>query len=252
MKNPMTWRLGMAALLAALLLLCGCNTTRSISASGYPGPQPATGTPAYRGELSEFDVLGIEANEPASDEEIARQLASHRKPVVHRGAALLLVQSGAPLPDDGAIRALERDFSVVPFSGVPGGVAAPPSSAAARRSDYARTLRLTAAKAGAETILCYWGTLETLKDREVSKAISWVPLVGAAVPDETQHMRIRLAVAVIDVRTGSWSIFAPEAYADVALSASLHREASDQSQVALLKDKAYQAAAEALVARYGS
>jgi hypothetical protein len=198
-------------------------------------------------------VLGIEANEPATDEEIARQLASHRKPVVHKGAVLLLVQSGAPLPDDSAIRALERDFSVVPFSGVPGAVTAlPPTAAAPRRADYARMLRLTAAKAGAETILCYWGTLETLKDREVSKAISWVPLVGAAVPDEMQHMRIRLAVAVIDVRSGSWSIFAPDAYADAALSAPLHREASDQSQVALLKDRAYQAAAAALVARYGS
>ena len=65
-------------------------------------------------------------------------------------------------------------------------------------------------------------------------------------------MRIRLRVAVIDVRSGSWSMFAPEAYADSTLSASLHREASDQSQVALLKEKAYKAAAEALVARYAS
>jgi hypothetical protein len=63
-------------------------------------------------------------------------------------------------------------------------------------------------------------------------------------------MRIRLKVAVIDVRTGNWSMFSPEAYSDTALSARLNRGASDQEQVALLKEQAYKATAEQLVARY--
>jgi hypothetical protein len=47
-------------------------------------------------------------------------------------------------------------------------------------------------------------------------------------------------------------MFAPEAYVDSALSASLIRAQADQKQVALLKEKAYKAAVEAFVARYGS
>jgi hypothetical protein len=253
MRNAMVRRIGTAALLALALAMGGC-ATRSISDSGYPGRQAATGISAYRGELSEFDVLGIDLADPATDEDIARQLERHRRVVVHSGAQLLVIQSGAPLPDDGAIRALERDFSVVPFSGVPAAQLAMASNTAPtmqhRGTDYARALRLVAAKAGAETILCYWGTLETLKDREPTKAISWVPIVGSVIPDETQHMRIRLQVAVIDVKSGSWSMFAPEADVDSSVSTSLHREASDQGQVALLKEKAYKAAADTLLARY--
>ena len=63
-------------------------------------------------------------------------------------------------------------------------------------------------------------------------------------------MRIRLKVAVVDVATGSWSMFAPEAYVDRSLSASLDRGASDQEQVELLKGKGYQASAETFIVKY--
>jgi hypothetical protein len=99
-------------------------------------------------------------------------------------------------------------------------------------------------------VICYWGLLESGIENRVTKAISWVPIVGAAIPDQSQHMRIRLKVAVIDVGSGNWSTYAPEAYTDTSLSASLNRAASDQEQVALLKEQAYKAAAEQLVARY--
>jgi hypothetical protein len=62
-------------------------------------------------------------------------------------------------------------------------------------------------------------------------------------------MRIRLKLAVIDVRSGQWSMFAPEAYTDASFSAERSRAASDQRQVQVLKAQAYKAAAEAFVAR---
>jgi hypothetical protein len=80
--------------------------------------------------------------------------------------------------------------------------------------------------------------------------LSWVPIVGSVVPDETQHMRIRLKVAVIDVRSGAWAMFVPAAFDDTSLSASLIRASSDQSQVAQLKAKGYEAAAHEFVAKF--
>lgn len=43
-----------------------------------------------------------------------------------------------------------------------------------------------------------------------SRAISWVPLAGMMIPDQTQYMRIRLKIAVIDVKSGQWDIFIPK------------------------------------------
>jgi hypothetical protein len=111
-------------------------------------------------------------------------------------------------------------------------------------------LRLAAAKGGFEKIVVYWGLLETAQKGLGSKAVSWVPFVGGVVPDETQEMRVRLKVAVVDVRTGQWNMFSPEPFQDTATSARYGRESSDQAQVAVLKKKSYEAAAEDLVKRY--
>jgi hypothetical protein len=45
-------------------------------------------------------------------------------------------------------------------------------------------------------------------------------------------------------------MFSPEPFEDAAASARFTRESSDQGQVALLKSKAYETAAEDLVKRY--
>jgi hypothetical protein len=45
-------------------------------------------------------------------------------------------------------------------------------------------------------------------------------------------------------------MFASENFEDASLSASVIRRQSDQEQVALLKDKAYHAAAQTFVARF--
>ena len=264
MRNAIMRRLGLAALLGVAVLLAAC-AERSISDSGYAGGGRGysgdRGNPFYKGELSEFDLLGIDVGRPASDEEIAQQLAEHHRIGLSRGATMMAIQSGAPMPDDQMVAALDRYFAVVPFSGVPpvraeaasyasNGVS--PKLTDERITNYARALRLAAAKSGAEVIFCYWGVIDSAVEREATKVVSWVPLVGSVIPDETQLMRIRLKVALIDVRSGQWSMFAPEAFVDSALSAALIRAQSDQKQVAALKEKAYKAAVEAFVARYAS
>src|ERR1041384_4803919 len=96
-------------LLVLALVISGCTETRSISNSGYREPHssarfaPRAGDsdPAfqYRGELSEFDVLGIERGAMTSDTEIERTLANAKRVRLKRGNSILLLQSGAIFPD---------------------------------------------------------------------------------------------------------------------------------------------------------
>lgn len=77
-----------------------------------------------------------------------------------------------------------------------------------------------------------------------------MPFVGGVIPDESQEMRIRLKVAIIDVKSGQWDIFTPEPFHDAITSAHYMRESSDQGQVFMLKAKAYEATVEDVIKRY--
>jgi hypothetical protein len=237
-------RIGLLALLL-LVVLSGC-TTRSISNSGYNQGYYGRGgdNPLYKGELSEFDVLGIDAGKEVSEEDIASAIIGKKERLsLRKGDSLLVIQSGAMIPDQDMTESLERYFSVNVFTGVP-------EQDKKTNTTYAKALRLAAARAGIEKIIVYWGLLESGTANLATRTVSWVPIVGWAVPDKSQEIRIRLKVALIDVKTGQWEMFAPKAFEDKAYSAILNRESSDQQQVALLKTKAYQAAIESTLARY--
>lgn len=229
-----------------LLTLSGCGT-RSISDSGYRSggyPGSRSDNPFYKGELSEFDVLGIDAGKDVSEQDIARAASEKKERLtLRKGNPILLIQSGAMIPDKEMNELMEKYFSVSVFTGVP-------EPGKKENASYARALRYAAAKAGIETIVVYWGVLESGTRNLATRSVSWVPIVGWAVPDKAQEIRIRLKVAVIDVKTGQWEMFSPKTFEDTAYSAILNREGSDQEQVALLKTKAYQAAVEGTVARY--
>jgi len=233
-------------LLTIAILVPGCST-RSISDSGYPergfyGQQSSN--PLYQGELSEFDVLGIDAGAQVSDQDIAAAFvtAPSRK-FLRRGDPIMLIQSGAMIPDENMIDFLDESFSVTVFTGVP-------EADKSANASYSRSLRMAAARAGLGTIVVYWGVLETGVKDLVTKSVSWVPIVGSVLPDEAQSMRIRLKVAVVDVRSGQWEMFTPRVMNEVAHSSRMNREGSDQAQVAALKAESYQLAAEWIIARY--
>jgi hypothetical protein len=228
------------AALWLLVLLTGC-ATRSISDSGYRHPHRAQSNSFYKGELSEFDVLGIERGGEATDAQITSTLDGATRVKVRKGSALLLIQSGASQPDDPMQTELAQYFNVVPFSGQPDG---------GKGASYARALRLAAAQAGCETVICYWGTLESARGDLKTKSLSWVPIVGWVLPDEKQQMRIRLKMALVDVRSGHWTMFSPEAFGNKAVSGIFDRVASDQGQVHQLKQLAYVAAINDLLKAY--
>jgi hypothetical protein len=247
-RHRLAWSL--AALL--LLSLAGCGT-RSISDSGYRGGYwsgHSDDNRLYRGELSEFDVLGIERDQAISEGEIQASLGARERPALARGASIMLIQSGAMFPDEPMVRALEARCQVGQFSGIPEERSQSASAAPAALASYAKALRLAAARGGYDKIIAYWGVLETAREGIGTKVVSWVPIVDNFIPDETQRMRIRLKFAVIDVKSGQWDLYAPEPLEDDAISASLNRASSDQAQVALLKEAGYKAAASGLFTRY--
>jgi hypothetical protein len=170
------------------------------------------------------------------------------------GKPLLVVQSGALVPDELMTDALKNHFQVSPFSGVPSKPDYPNVAAAstAEPGSFGERLRLAAAQGGYHRVLVYWGQLETLRSVGVTKAVSWVPIVGAVVPDESQDMRIRLKAAIIDVETGRWHMILPESIADSAISASINRATSDQDQVQHLKAAGYARLADMVIAEAGA
>jgi hypothetical protein len=217
------------------LLLAGCET-RSISDSGY---RHGESNPYYRGELTEAEVVGAPDSDRAiTDADIQNALRSSKPVHATPGTGLLVVQSGALTPDDAMIQTLNTRYRVLPFSGLPEGGAS-----------YSKRLRLAAAQGGIPHILCYWGTLESARENQVTKAVSWVPIAGNFVPDENQRMRINLHAVLIDVASGHWSPYTGKAAEDAALSARVLRGSSDQKQVAKLKASAYASLVDELVAR---
>ena len=227
-----------------LLALAGCES-RSISDSGYRGGgfgRADSGSYTYRGELTESDVIGtVTPTGPITDADIQRAL-NHSRPVhAAPGTGLVVVQSGAVTPDDAMLTALDRRYHVQSFSGVP------PDEA--DRAEYSKRLRLAAAQGRFQHILCYWGTLESAREDQVTKTLSWVPIAGSFLPDETQKMRLNLHAVLIDVATGHWSSYTGKPAEDEALSAGIVRRSSDQKQVAKLKATAYTSLVDELVAR---
>lgn len=238
-------RIGILVLLF-LIILSGC-ATRSISNSGYSSEgyyRPKADNPLYKGELSEFDVIGIDAGKEISEQDIATAANTSKERLsLRKGDFILLIQSGAMIPDQDMTKSAEKYFAVNVFTGVP-------EKNKETNVSYAKALRLAAAMAGIDKILVYWGVLESGTKNLATKSLSWVPIVGYAVPDQAQEIRIRLKVALIDVRTGQWEMFVPRIFKDKAYSTFFSRESSDQQQVALLKTKAYKDAIESILARY--
>lgn len=227
------------ALAAGLMVLAGCET-RSISNSGYDHRSNyGARAGGYTGELSEVQLLGVTANPTTTEAEIQAALQSRERVLLARNSKVLLIQSGADFPDAPMVDALGQRFSVAPFSG------RPPQRQEADGS-YAKSLRLAAARGGYDKIVCYWGVLESEQKNQATKAVSWVPIVGYAVPDQRENMRIRLKAVIVDVASGRWTLVAPPPAASTDLSSIFTRRSTDQTLVAALKETGYRHLASTL------
>ncbi len=227
-----------------ILFLGGCQT-RSISNVGGSKGYYSRGD--FQGELNELSVLGVKHSEEVEDGAIATALAERKESEValSRGDAIAVIQSGARFPDHEMLAALNPLAKLIPLSGVPPQPTGRyrPWDEEEKHPDPVRldkSLRLAAAKGGADKLLVYWGILESATEPEqAAKQLSWVPVVGRVVPDEIQHVQIRVKAALIDVATGNWVMIRTEPLQDKRMSSRLTRESSDLKQVLALKEQAY-------------
>jgi hypothetical protein len=217
--------------LALAVLVCtGCKTTRPISDSEYTG---GWGHSSHFGrELSEVDILDVAGGEQITQEELAAEPVTNQTFTLRKGTQVLLIQSGALFPDEPMQRELDKFLKVAPFSGI-----APTQDSV--EPNLSKSLRRAALKGGYDYIVCYWGILEAEQKGLPTGTASWTPIVGKYIPDETQSMRIRLKMLVMDVRTGCWIMLQSAPDSTSILSARSNRELKDQKQVQYLKEKGY-------------
>jgi hypothetical protein len=239
-------------------LMAGCTkSTRGISNSGYEARRPAAycgpavpeGRNQFHAELSEFDVLGIMRGQATSENEIRRALLQAKTVRLRKDSSILLIQSGAVYPDGTMMEQLGKHFRVVPFSGVPGNSESGSrlDYGAGNAESYSKSLRLAAARGGNDFIVCYWGIIESENEKFPTKTISWVPGVNWMLPDEKEHMRIKLKFAIVDVASGDWTLFSPREFEQARTSISPRRAVVDQKMVEALKKEAYATATSELL-----
>ena len=137
------------------------------------------------------------------------------------------------------LEAMQANFSVSSFSGRPDAKPGPGSA-------LSKNLRLVAARGGYDKIVCYWGVLESARKNKITPVVSWVPLVGSVIPDEREHMRIRLKAAIVDVASGRWTFVDPPSAAASELSTRITRKETEQSLVEMLKAEGYRTLARTL------
>jgi hypothetical protein len=239
------------ALTVLAAALGGCSM-RSISNSGYNEDGYYGRNAYYQGEIDELDLFVPRERDATFEGDIKQALADAGPITAQLGKPLLVVQSGALVPDELMTDALKKHFQVSPFSGVPSAYPNVTTASTSEPGSFGERLRLAAAQGGYQRILVYWGQLETMRSGGVTKAVSWVPIVGAVVPDESQDMRIRLKGAIVDVETGRWRMILPDSIADSAISASINRATSDQDQVQRLKAAGYAKLADMIIAEAGA
>ncbi len=205
--------------------LASCSVT-SISNTGSNA--------LYRGELSESDVLGITGSSPVS-------LAAPGNWTPPRsGSRILLVQSGAMMPDAALLQSFEKHFDVVTFSGLASDYDRWDNSKEKKHeTPPARKLRAAAAAAGAQHIVCVWGLVDSEDVEHATKAVSWVPIAGNLVPAKTEHMRISLKAGIIDTASGRWDSVSHYTPVSKATSSELGRSARRTQQIEASKADGY-------------
>ncbi len=196
-------------------------------------------------QLSEQDVLGIGAPKTPTEADIRKALDRATGVDLRPGATVLALQSGQGVPDPRLVNELNKHYRAVPFSGIR-------ADWGKRTSDdpedhYSKALRFAAAQAGAQKILCFWGNLEVARHDLSTKTITWLPVIDVLVPDQKDNVRVHLKVAVVDVRTGAWSVFRTEPLQSEVVTTGWGREHLEPEEVKTLKEKSYTLAVNSLL-----
>jgi hypothetical protein len=232
-----------SAVLAAIVLIgCAHENTTDFRRADYSSRQPLKSHNPGGNQLADTDVLGVSSSAP-TDEDIRNTLDRASKVELRQGESVLVVQSAEPVPDSRMIAELNRYYRAIPYSGIRSDWISGDSGG---NPDYAKALRFAAAQAGAEKILCFWGNLEVAHHDLSTKTVTWLPVVDIFVPDQKENVRVHLKVALVDVRTGAWTVFRTEPQEARMVSTGWSREHVQSPEVRRLQQKSYVVAVNSL------
>jgi hypothetical protein len=241
-----TWRFLVStvpAVLAAISLIgCAHENTTDYRRADYSSRKPLKSYHSGGNELADNDVLGAASSKP-TDEDIRLALDRAVKVDLKRGEPVLALQSGEPVPDSRMVSEMNKYFRAIPYSGIRSDWISGDSS---NNPDYAKALRFAAAQAGAEKILCFWGTLEVAHHDLSTKTVTWLPVVDIFVPDQKENVRVYLKCALVEVRTGAWTVFRTEPQETRMVSTGWAREHVQSPEVLRLQQKSYETAVNSL------
>jgi hypothetical protein len=201
---------------------------------------------SYHGadELAESDVIGTDRAHAPTEADIQKALEGSAKIGVKEGEAILVLQSGQPVPDERLLKDLNKHFRAIPYTGLRRDWGEGGADGGERAS---KALRFAAAQAGAQKILCYWGELEVAHHNLSTKTITWLPVVDVVIPDQLDRVRMSLKVAIIDVKTGAWSTFRTEPFSTTAATTGWGRKHVESPEINNLKRKSYAAVVSSLL-----
>ena len=158
----------------------------SISDSGYYADSDRQGArasnPFYRGELSEFDVLGMIPKVSVTEADIQKAFTAKTRITVPKGSSIMLIQSGAMIPDDVMVKGLEKYYDVSVLTGVPG-------KGELRKMAMQWRFGLLRAKGGYEKMLVIGGYLKPV-------GRTWQQRSYRGCPLSVGHCRTRLSECV--------------------------------------------------------
>ena len=182
-------------------------------------------------------MIGVAADTSVTEADIQSAVNGPQGTKLSRASKVLLIQSGAAFPDAPMLEAMKARFTVSSISGRPEAKSDPGRA-------LSKTLRLVVARSGYDKIVCYWGVLESARENKFTSVISWVPIVSHVIPDEREHMRLRLKAAIVDVASGRWTFVNPPSAAASELSTRITRKETDQGLVETSKAEDYRTLAE--------
>ena len=93
-------------------------------------------------------------------------------------------------------------------------------------------------------MLCFWGILEISRNDLATKTVTWLPVIDIFVPDQKEHVRCHLKMALVDVKSGAWSILRTEPVETEALTTGWSREHIDAPEIRALKARSHEAAVQ--------
>lgn len=237
------------------MLISGCSS----SATKRPFSQRIDNlTNLQAKHLTEQEVLDIDSTLEITEHDIHRAVKIAKSQIfkLTPKSKIVLVQSGATVPDTAMQEAMMKYYRVSVYSGIP---QVKISSKFIKKNEqtyippqntYIKRLRLAAARAKQDKIIVYWGKMELGRMDSENKTLIWDSYYGGDIPSATEYLRYLVRFALVDVNTGMWAMYSSinkeVPYKKRGINSTNH----DMTQISKVKADAYALAVQNLSVQF--